>query len=146
MLVQIWARLRIVSVFRTLNFTQDTSENNRMYVLALLELSHIISRCCNSFLRCAFRGFLLIWKEMLCFDLWVRNEIALSINDAFRMRQGPQIGVETRNGWPTYVYRLWGGSAWCADVQVCTADGGRTSLVQTTPLNAVISVTRPTKY
>jgi hypothetical protein len=64
------------------------------------------------------------------FDLWVRNEITLSINDAFRMPQSPQIGVETRNGWPNYFYRLWG---WVGMVCRCpslqaSADGGCTSL------------------
>jgi hypothetical protein len=46
-------------------------------------------------------SFLLIWKEMLFVLICgsaTGNEMALSVNDGFRMPRGPQIGVEKRTG------------------------------------------------
>jgi hypothetical protein len=102
-----------------LNFTQDKSEKFWNVCISSRTKSHYFSTC-NSFLQCAFRSFLLIWKDMPC---------VLICGSAMRSPCPPVMpsacpGHPERHGdcgetRPTDVHRLWGGSAWCADIQVC---------------------------
>jgi hypothetical protein len=65
MLVQIWACFHAVSASCALNFTQDNSEKYWNVCISSRTKPHYFSTC-NLFLQCAFRSFLLIWKDMPC--------------------------------------------------------------------------------